>query len=155
VTDISNPNTVTPRDAALEAVAHAREAALFTQQCVERLEDLAARQDTPADFSVVTLTATKLVDPRRAKSAFKSVGLFNPTGAIVYLGIDGSATAAAAAISVPAESALVLPISVTDVEVGVDPADATSVAVLAAGDVTVTLLRYRAVQPFFFGAWTG
>lgn len=155
MTDISNPVSVHPRDAALEAVAHAREAALFTQQCVERLEDLATRQDTPARKSILTLTAATPVKASRARSASKSIGIFNAEALTIYVGLDGSARQAADGIAVPPKSALVLPIATTDIEVGVDAADATSVAALATGDATVLLLRFDAVQPFFFGAWAG
>jgi hypothetical protein len=73
----------------------------------------------------------------------------------VYLGIAGSATGSGEAVPVPPKSGLVLPIAASEFEVGIDPSDATSIAALGTSTAVVFLIRFKAVQPFFFGAWSG
>lgn len=76
----------------------------------------------------------------------KSIGILNPGGAPVFVGIGGvSARPTSGAPSCPGGSAMVLPLSVSDVELGCDP------AVLGNATKTVYLFRYLTVQPLMLG----
>ena len=93
---------------------------------------------------IVRLTSTKLVEV--ARESGRSVGVYNPTSARIYLGIGGqSANAAGGSPSCPPQALLVLPVTVDMIEIGVDAAD------VAAGDAVVTLLFFPSVQPAFLG----
>jgi hypothetical protein len=76
-----------------------------------------------------------------------SVGIVNPFELIVYLGLDGGRAAPNShAFMVPPKSAMVIPVAVDKFDIGVDP------AVLLEESVTIHLLRFQTVQPFFLGA---
>jgi hypothetical protein len=139
------PTMLRPNDAALNAIAEAREAALLARTATEHLLEIAERADQPAHVVTVRLTATKLVDTT-ARQRGRSIGVYNPTSARIYLGIGGqSANAAGGSPSCPPNSLLVLPVTVDTIEVGVDAAD------VAAGDAVVLLLFFPSVQPAFLG----
>ncbi len=139
------PTVVSPNVAALEAIAHTREAALFTRQATDRLLEIAQLQQTPPELRTIVINpgnSGQYVTTDACRFQAKSIGVINPTTVGVFLGIAGvSATAAARSIAVAPQSMLTLPIAVEDLELGCDP------AVLLAGTAVVFLLRFLAVQP--------
>lgn len=142
---------LTPQHTLLEAVANTQQATADTREMVAELYEILSLQQTPADLRMVPLTAAqpRFRDERGHASA--SVGVINPTSIDVLIGLAGmAAVPGARMLSVPPNGALVLPVSVDDVELGVDPAEAA----LAGGAVAVVfLLRYVSVQPLVFRHW--
>ncbi|MFL5901251.1 MAG: hypothetical protein ACJ75S_08650 [Solirubrobacterales bacterium] len=117
------------------------------RRAVDVLRELAEPLGEPAQLTVAVLTASvpvKMQDERGITTA--SVGILNPTGARVLLGIGGErASSQARAISVPPESLMVLPIAAGDLEIGTEDN-------LEAGDAVVYVFRYRTVQAAFLGS---
>lgn len=141
------PRTISPNDAALHAIAEAREAALHAQTACERLLELALLADTPPEWHPITLTSTEPIKTSHRYGRAKSFGIFNPSTANIYAGIGGiTPRAASGAPSVPPGAAIVFPAALQEIELGTDPAS------VAGGPVMFYLLRFQTVQPFFFGA---
>jgi hypothetical protein len=133
--------------ASIEALAATQEHAAGVRTAVEQLLELLRAQDTPATFETVELTAAAPTGRLEAGVVARSIGVYNPSPSIVYMGYGGGrASAEARAWSVPPAGALVLPILGEDLEFG---AEATA---LALGAVVFQVLRFATVQPFFFGA---
>lgn len=133
---------------ALEALVHTQELAQRTHTIMGKVEQLLQGGALPAEYTVVRLTADR---PQRrddrAHPASKSIGLYNPSAATIYLAVGGGeAKPNKNAFSVPPNAAVVLPVAAEDVELGADA------AALAGGDAVVFLFRFRAVQALFFGA---
>jgi hypothetical protein len=138
------PHDITPQRAALEAIAHTREAALFMHSAAEKLLEISEAQNTPPEYRAVLLSAAAPVATDRSKWEAKSIAVLNPTSIRIYIGVGGnSASAAGRSPSVPPNTLMVLPIRDYDVELGVDPADQGA---LAAGTAVVFLFRYQSVQ---------
>jgi hypothetical protein len=113
-----------------------------------RLEEYLEHHNRPAVLKTHRLAASKPIVRDRAGHADLSIGVFNPTGMTVYLGIGGyPAKPAVETPSLSPRSALILPVSGLDFELGADPND----PLLAAGDAIIYSLRFATVQPFFFG----
>jgi hypothetical protein len=133
-----------------ELLAASQRAHLSLQEAVERLLELERGRHLPAARRTLSLTAAlpKARDDRGGSAA--SYGVLNPNPVVLYLGVGGDpAEPNRGAIAVPANALLVLPLSVDDVELGVDPADPN----LAGGaSATVHVLRFATVQPAFLGA---
>lgn len=141
------PKIVTPQAAALEALDHAREAAMFTHAAVERLERIFDAIETTPELRQIALAGTgPLVVVDRCHWESKSIGVLNPNAVSVCLGIGGSASFAGRTPVVPPNSMMTLPVHAYDLEIGVDP---SQVATLAGGTAIVHLFRFYAVQPFY------
>jgi hypothetical protein len=133
--------------ASIEALAATQEHAAGVRSAVEQLLAHLRSLDTPATPETVALTAALPTKRLEAGIAARSIGIYNPSPSIVYMGYGGGKpTVDSRAWSVPPGSALVLPILAEDLEFGAEAAE------LAAGDVVFMVLRYKTVQPFFFGA---
>lgn len=143
------PPAVPPPGPPSEQVAQ-----LLTQQdmlgALERFEQLIALTQTPAQLQPITFNGE--VEPKRLIFADEhgpdalSYGIINPTEAKVYVGFGGEQPAPNNhAFVVGAQMAIVMPIAVHQVNVGIDPVD------LGANQATIFRLRFRTVQPFFMG----
>lgn len=131
----------------MAALAATQEHSQAVRQACERIEAWLEALSLPAIPRTHALKATDFNQRGEAGHYSRSIGVYNPSPATVYLGIaGGKATLDARAWSIPGNAALILPISVEDYEIGADPAD------LPDGDAVVFVLRFEAVQPFFFGA---
>ena len=116
-----------------------------------RLLELLDVLQRPAQIGIHRLTASKPIDYDKpsAEARTLSIGIYNPTGIKIYMGIGGgTASAAAEAIPSAPKSLLVLPIPVAQLEIGADPAD------LVAGDAICFTFRWDTVQPASLGATT-
>lgn len=140
------PPTPPPSDAAAQ---------LLEQQAIRRhidaLEQWLRRSQTPAQITPFTFDGA--ANPARLRIRDDhppyalSYGIINPTAAKVYLGIAGEAAAPNNnAYVVGPTQAVVLPIAVEQIEVGIDPTD------LGANQATIFRLRFLTVQPFFLGS---
>lgn len=115
-----------------------------TQRLIVELRDQAVQ---PADLRMVVLSAAAPVVTLQGSGA--SIGVLNPTDVGVLLGIGGgSAKPGARGIPVAAQSLVVLPVGVSNVEIGVDTADPD----LGADTVVVYVFLYPTVQPAFLGS---
>lgn len=140
------PHALAPNEAAMYAIAEAREAAIASQTAVDRLLEFAVRQDAPPELRVITLSAAEPTETDRSRWRSRGIGIFNWSPATVYLGIGGvSPRASSSAVSVPASSMLILPADQQELELGVDPAD------VAGGDASFLLMRFQAAPAPFFG----
>lgn len=129
---------------ALEALVATQEMTERHSKAIGRLSALVEAATTPATYEVHRLTAARPSVRDDVGDPSKSVGLYNPSTAVIYLAIGGGlARPNNDQWSVPPASALVLPFAAGDVEVGADPAD------LAAGDAVVFLVRFKTVQPLY------
>lgn len=143
------PQFIPPAQAALEALAHTREAAIFMRQATDKLLDIAQLGQQPPEMRTIVINpgnngryTTLDQSPWQAKS----IGVYNPGSAAVYLGIGGvSATPTSRAISCPGQAAVVLPVLAADLELGCDP------TVLGNATAVVYLFRYLTVQPLMLG----
>lgn len=100
-----------------------------------------------ATLRTIQLTAQQPKVPDDIPDDARSIGVYNPTGIVIYWGIGGGmAEPGRKAISQPARSLLILPVAANSIEVGAAATD------LAAGDAIVFVLRFRVVQAPFFGA---
>lgn len=139
------PKIIPPAQAALEAIAHTREAAIAARQATDRLLEIAQLGQTPPELRPIVINPGNsgnytTLDQSRWEA--KSIGIYNPTNFIVYLGIGGvSATPGSRAISCPAQSAVVLPVAIRNLELGCDP------AALLTLTAVVYVFRYLTVQP--------
>jgi hypothetical protein len=143
VTDV-----LTPHQTALEMLGHSQAVLGDVRQLHGELCELLERAQEPGMLTTVSLSSARLARSYSSQvdAPTRSVALFNPTAVQVYLG---------EAVPVPPKSGLVLPIAASEFEVGIDPSDATSIAALGTSTAVVFLIRFKAVQPFFFGAWSG
>jgi hypothetical protein len=156
--DRHEPRILQPHEAAMEAIAHAREAAALTQTAVDHLLELAGRQDQPAEMRTFRIPAQQdnanpVAD--RHRNAYKSIGLWvpaagaaggnlNPNGAGVFIGTGGNSARTGNNVPfVPAGGAAVLPLSDIAIEFGADP------AVLAGSFVVCFAFFYPAVQALY------
>jgi hypothetical protein len=141
----AQPKIIPPNQAALEAIAHTREAAIAARQATDRLLELAELSQTPPELRTILINPNNsgnYVTLDQSRFEAKSIGIFNPTNFIIYLGIGGvSATPNSRAISCPAQTALVLPVATRNLELGCDP------AALLALTAVVYVFRYLTVQP--------
>jgi hypothetical protein len=151
------PSTLHPNDAALQAIADAREAALFTQTAVDHLLQIAERQDRPAEMRRIRIPDASGSNPTndRHRNAYKSLGIWvpaagvaggnlNPNGVGVYVGTGGNSARTGNDVPfVPPGGAVVLPISDIDVELGADP------TVLLASFVVCFAFFYDSVQELY------
>ncbi len=147
----AQPEFLTPAHAAREALAHTREAALFTRQAVTQLLELAKIANTPPEFRPVVINpaasaAGPFVTTDKSMWEALSIGVYNPTNFPVFIGVGGvSPTAAARAPACSAHAVTVLPVRAYDLELGCDP------VVLGAASAVVFLFRYPSVQPLTIG----
>lgn len=140
-------SAVDPHAASLEALALTQEHAAGVRHACEQLLERIAALDTPAIVETVVLTATDPTERLEAGRAARSIAIYNPSPSKVYMGFGGGKPSEEArAWSVPPSAALVLPILGEDLEFGAEAGE------LALGDVVFHVLRFRSVQPFFFGA---
>jgi hypothetical protein len=139
------PKIISPNQAALEAIAHTREAAIAARQATDRLLEIAHLQQTPPELRTIVINPGNngvYVTTDKSRFEAKSIGIINPTNFIIYLGIGGvSATPNSRAISCPAQTSLVLPVAIRDLELGCDPAALLTVTAV------VYVFRFLTVQP--------
>lgn len=122
-----------------------------TDQLLAALQDVRAqltRVREPARYRVVQLTADAPIITDQAGDTWASVGILNANPYTILLGINGPASSSGHALPVPANSSLVLPIHVQDLEVGAAPAD-----IALYGTALVHVFRYRTVQRLDLAAW--
>jgi hypothetical protein len=140
----AQPKIIPPNQAALEAIAHTREAAIAARQATDRLLEITELSQTPPELRTIIINpgnSGNYVTLDQSRFEAKSIGIFNPTNVIVYLGIGGiSATPTSRALSCPPQSLLVLPLAVRNLELGCDP------AVLLGSTAVVHVFRYLTVQ---------
>lgn len=129
-----------------ELLITSQRTALSTQEAVDRLVKLTQDREKPARLSSLTLTAASPMQNDDVGEDSRSFGVYNPSDVTVYLGQGMPARPGVGALSVPPRSLLVLPVPAAGIDVGADPIE------LAAGAVTVWLLRYSTVQAAFLGA---
>ncbi|MGI8412649.1 MAG: hypothetical protein ACR2QA_09180 [Solirubrobacteraceae bacterium] len=143
---------VPPPTAAMLALEHARQAAIAARQATDRLLAIAELEQTPPELRTVVINPGNngqyvVTDASRFQA--KSIGVYNPGSAPVFLGIGGvSATPSSRAPSCPGQAAIVLPVAVEDLELGCDP------AVLLAASAVVYVFRYLTVQALMIGDTT-
>ena len=139
------PTLLTPVQAAHEALAHTREATLLTQNAVERLEQHAARGQTPPEMRTIVINPGNVgsyttLDQSRFEA--KSIGVLNVGAVPVFIGIGGvSATPNSRAPVCPGQAALTLPVLARNLEFGCDP------AVLLGQTAVIYVFRFLTVQP--------
>lgn len=132
-------------DVAVEALARAHETHEQTTQVLRELRS----QTVAADPRTVVLDASKSIDT--VPGSGRSIAVLNPNPLTIFVGIGGGrATPAGRGIPVPPQSLLVWPVDVTNVEIGLDPADPD----LGVGTAVVHVLLFAAVQPAFLGKWS-
>lgn len=120
-------------------------------ELVRELHKLIEAMRSPAQlrgpYRLSSAVGGKQTDRDDAGRESPSFGVFNPNPVKVYLGMGSIARPGSAGLSVPANSLVVFPLSITDLDIGIDPADP-----LTAQDAIVTVLRFETVQPAFLGA---
>jgi hypothetical protein len=145
---MSTPRTMTVDEATVELLGH-QQAVLGDVRAMHReLLERASVELEPAQLKTVLLTAAAPIaeDLHNTEKPSLSLGILNPNALAVAVGLSGgSATLAARAVIVPANSLLVLPVAVAQLEIGADP------VALGAGTAVVFLLRFPTVQPAFLG----
>lgn len=148
----AQPTIVTPTHAALEAIGHAREAAFAARQATDKLLEIFQLRETPPELRTIVINPGnngQYVTTDACRFQAKSIGVYNPGSAPVFLGIGGvSATPNSRAPSCPGQAAIVLPVAVEDLELGCDP------AVLLAASAVVYVFRYLTVQALMIGDTT-
>jgi hypothetical protein len=127
-----------------ELLDHHQNALHDIRLTTSELERWLMRLNTPAELRTHTLDAEH--NPRRDNSRVDreclSIGVLNPTELVIFLGLGGaSAAQGARGVPVAPESLLVLPIAVTEIELGADP------ALLGADTAVIYVLRFETVQP--------
>lgn len=130
---------------ALERLEHTSDAVLAA---IAELSDFLIGVTTPAERRIVRFDAQNLRRWDQDGRVAPSVGFYNPSAFSVFAAIggelpDGTATGA---VEITANTMLVLPVAVQDLELGVRAAD------VGAGGL-IHVLRYWTVQPAFMGAW--
>lgn len=145
----AQPKIIPPQQAALEAIAHTREAAIAARQATDMLLEIARLQQTPPEMLTIVINPGnngQYVTLDQSRWQAKSIGIVNPNAAAVYLGVGGvTASPTSRAISCSPQGFLVLPIATRNLELGCDP------AVLLAGTAVVYLFRFLTVQPMKAG----
>lgn len=140
---------IPPTQAAIEALAHTREAAIAARQSTDMLLEITLLQQTPPELRTIVINPGnngQYVVTDRSRFQAQSIGVYNPGPVPVFLGIGGvSATPASRAPSCPPTAAIVLPVLVEDLELGCDP------NLLGAETAVVYVLRYLTVQPLMIG----
>jgi hypothetical protein len=133
-------------EAAMHAAQAAQSAAVDSRELLRELLEQTRLRNKPAEWERIVLTQTNPVYEwvGAVDAPTQSFGLYNPAPIPVYLGLGGGTpTIVAGAPSVPPRSLVVLPVSITSIEVGVDPSDQAS---LAAGDAVLFGMRFATVQ---------
>lgn len=137
--------TVTPVQAAHEALAHIRAATHETLAATDRLERHALRAQTPPEMRTILINPGnngRYTTLDKARWQAHSIGVLNTGSVPVFIGIGGiSATPGSGAPQCPAAAALTLPVLAQDLEFGCDP------AVLAAQTATIYVFRFVTLQP--------
>jgi hypothetical protein len=146
------PKPITTTDATIEILGHTQATLGRVEQLHERHAELLERCLQPARMSSHTLTPADPVDldPGSVDEPSLSLGVLNPNGCTIYLGLSGgTASQAAEGVPVGPNQLVVLPVAVAQLELGADPADLTALG----GDQTalVFVFRFRQVQPAFIG----
>lgn len=128
---------------AMQQLADTQDVARHGRDAACALLELAELQNTPARLQTLELTQTTPIVHDEVRTASKSIGVLNPTGFTLRLGLaGGSAGPTARGVPVPPYAVLVLPIATEDLEIGLDDPAAVG------GDTVVFyLLRYATVQP--------
>jgi hypothetical protein len=144
-TERTQPTALHPNDAALQALAEARAAAIASRTAADCLLELERMRNTPPEVRPLFLSAA---DPRQTDRSYHrsaSIGIYNANPVVIYTSLGGvSAAPGRGALSVPPDSFVVLPFGMQEVELGVDP----DAAALADGSAAVVyLFRYLTVQP--------
>jgi hypothetical protein len=130
-----------------EVIVTSQQLVKETRAAVNELLQLAKRQQRPAQLREVSLSQQTPKQRDEAGDTALSIGIYNPSPVTVYSSINGGAAEPGRdSLSFPPTSLTVLPLPVQDLELGADP------AALAAGSVTVYVLRFDTVQPAFVGA---
>jgi hypothetical protein len=146
ITVVPAPKTVS------EAIASLHHSSQRLLEVVSKMERIALlQQETPEMRTVIInpggTTAGPYTTIDKAAWPAKSIGVINPGAAPVFIGIGGvSARPTSRAPSVPGGSAMVLPVTARDLELGCDP------AVLLASTAVVYLFRYVSVQTPMLGS---
>lgn len=97
-------------------------------------------------MQTVQLDATHVELQAQGTAEFKSLGIYTPSDATIYVGLGGDpARPGVGALQVPARSAVVLPVAGELVSLGAAAADLTVPAI-------VYVFRYATVQPLSLGA---
>lgn len=118
---------------------------------VAQLDGFLTGATRPAERRALTFTTTNPSLRDQDARVSPSIGVYNPTGATVYVALGGETPKAGKGCpSVPPNGFAVFPVAVQDLDVGIDPADAALVAAGTAG-LTVQLFRYWTVQPLALG----
>jgi hypothetical protein len=148
------PRGLTARDTFLNGLAALQDTVDAHHELAEKLHKLLEPQLAAGNLHAVKLNDTRPYSDAAADHGAKSFSVFNPTGLALALGTGGVGASNVAALSLPAESALTLPITPENLEIGpADPADLQAGGAIGPGvDVYVFVITYRHVQPFFFGA---
>ena len=117
------------------------------EQLLTEMKNVQAAANTPARLRTITFSPTELVTRDEVGPKALSVGVINPTSVRIYLGLGGEkAGPNNHAFAVPAQSGMVIPVAVDQVEIGADPTD------LGEDTATIFWLRFAAVQQFLL--WT-
>jgi hypothetical protein len=146
------PKPITTTDATIEILSHTQATLGRVEQLHERHSELLDRCLQPARMSTHTLTPSDPgdLDPGSIDEPSLSLGVLNPNGCTIYLGLSGgTASLAAEGVPVGPNQLVVLPVAVAQLELAADPADLTALG----GDQTalVFVFRFRQVQPAFIG----
>jgi hypothetical protein len=153
----AQPRRLTATQAFLDALADVQVTVEQHVALAERLHRILEPQQAPGSLHPIKLNSDRPYSDAAADHGSKSFTVLNPSGMAVALGTGGVGASNVAAITVPPRSAITLPITAENLEVGPDtPADLQAGGLIGAGvDVYVFVITYRHVQPFYFGAWAG
>jgi hypothetical protein len=138
---------LTPTETLVELAGHTQATLQDVRQLHGEVHERLSRAMEPGDLRTLALSANDPVkrDPGSVDKPSLSLGIVNPTNYVLRLGIGGgSPTDAARAFPVPPNAAVVLPIAVGELEVGLD-----DVAAVGSDTVVIYVLRFNVVQPFY------
>jgi hypothetical protein len=149
------PKTLSQSETFVELLGHTQSTMADVRRLHERHAELLERCLQPARMSAHTLTPGDPTDLDQGsmEEPSLSLGVLNPNGCTVYLGLSGgTASLAAEGVPVGPNQFLVLPVAVAQLEIGADPADLAALgATTATQTALVFVFRFRQVQPAFLG----
>lgn len=134
-------------DAFVQALADVQKTVDDHRRVAHQLLKVLEPAHSAARLHTLHLTAGAPTTTDAADHGAKSFTVVNPYSFAIRLGIGGVGASNVAAYTVPPTSAVTLPITAENLEIGALASD------LAAGDVYVFAFTYRTVQPFFFAEW--
>lgn len=133
-----------------EVIVTSQQLVKETRAAVNELLQLAKRQQRPAQLRELQLQQGTPKAWDEAGDTALSIGFYNPTGLRVFTTINGGAPEPGRdSLAIPAQSFVVLPVTVQDIAIGADPADPQLPA--APAWVTIYVLRFDTVQAPFAG----